>query len=862
MATPVILGRQRSDRRAADTEQRLFADLPMSPTGTRPAQDPTSAQGRASLGFHRGGQLVVGRIVDLIAYARTYKVQCERGLGTVRACDSGHTGFGVVGPRQLNTYPVGTAVLLLHHPQSLYAIILCALPDWAFDARHAIGDMVVQGSNVGVQCDAVHNQPFGLQGGGGIIDFSAGRPGDSLSNDWGAITETGLRIFLDSFHAQVAVDEETGLFVFYDDQLTRLSGHNLQLRSAVFDREDLDDESELSSVEGYAPYWWEVLGLFGYNGVPQVELDAATTQQNDTNRSRFEPVYDDQLGLYRERRFHGYLGQGGRRSVSVPVGSGVNRYSTAGTRQLGVAEETWGLDGAIGLRSMHSIVLAKTPLIAEPQQRRRPENPAGDNTATNYKSCGLFGTGPAHSVGGQPANGNTLPHVVEAATLLDQVTYAFNWKGLHPFHYHALDWYLPDEKDLPQYSTVASSVVPFADLGVNNALLPAASAIAVEVDDRYGAVAYYANTAHIALLPGGGIAIVDGWGSEIRMVAGQIHEHAAADLIKTCGRNAFTMAGWDVVQRANNCVEQVANLGDVRIKAQNRVMVTGGNNGCGGILLESRGTGAAFQQDLDGEDVLSGILLKAKDSAVAVASKLIELNTSYYGEGAGRIHLDAGGSGTLIERAAQIRRHVTTAALDFIGGTCHEFWENQTVFGNAVLVEGEAVFADKVGVVGDMVSWGDVYSAGYYDVTSSAPTIPTRNTTDVRNTSLTQLFWLSNETDIELLEFYFRNTTLAAAVGFGIHEPTWHQLARGTGISLPRWEEQAVNCEFGRNETAAFPGYQAWFTGTAYGLVPLTLYDINGHAANDRGSIYETPSLGSVTFVNLEGYWPVVRNPA
>src|SRR5687768_8463168 len=115
----IIIGRQRQDRRAAEVEQRMMSDLPMSPSGTRPGQDPASAQGRERLGLHKGSQIVFGRIVDYIAYARTYKVQCERGIGVVRASDATHTSLGPTGPRQLNTYTVGTGVLLAYHPQSL-----------------------------------------------------------------------------------------------------------------------------------------------------------------------------------------------------------------------------------------------------------------------------------------------------------------------------------------------------------------------------------------------------------------------------------------------------------------------------------------------------------------------------------------------------------------------------------------------------------------------------------------------------------------------------------------------------------------------------------------------------------------------
>src|SRR4029077_4362102 len=97
----------------------------------------------------------------------------------------------------------------------------------------AISDMLAQGGNIGLKIDEVHNFPFTLNNKGGIIDWSAGGLYDDLPvGADGAITDTGLLNFIDSTMICLRVDEQTGLFLFYADQLTRLTGHNLELVSA------------------------------------------------------------------------------------------------------------------------------------------------------------------------------------------------------------------------------------------------------------------------------------------------------------------------------------------------------------------------------------------------------------------------------------------------------------------------------------------------------------------------------------------------------------------------------------------------------------------------------------------------------
>jgi hypothetical protein len=856
--------RLRSDRRAVGLDNRLRTEQPFSPNNTREAADPASTTGRTLGSLDRSCELVFGRIVDAIAYSSTYKVQCDR-IGGIVCCDLAQTSLTIIGAKQLNTYSPGTRVIVLWHQQIQSGVIIGSVPDWLFDSRSSLSDYVAVGSNVGLQVDAVHKFPFQLLG--GWTDYSGGRPADSLPiGQWGCITGTGSAFFSDEFMSCVRLDEESGLFLFHFDQFVRLWGHNLELGSSGFERQDLDDEQEFSSCQGYSPYLWEVMGLFDQADTAYREFTAQQSQQDTPYRGRYEPLYDDQLGMHRERLWHGYLGQGGKRALSVPFADDsttlVQRYSDI-KAPIGLAEENWALDGTIGIRSAGGIYIAKMPVIPQPKRTRRPEDSSGDSAAKgNYASCGFLGGSPDHKVQEEPTI-PVNPSTVAPAVLMDQLAYVFNWKGLHPFFYHALDWYLPDESDMMQADVLASGSITFGDLSTSHNL-PAASTYEVDIDERYGLVEYYANYSAIALLPHGGVVIKGGWGEEIRIAGGHIQNFAPGDHLVATGRSIVGIAGWDVCMRANNCADISANVNNVRIQANNKVMISGGNNDCGGVLIESRASYPAFKID-DPEDYVAGIVLLAKDSAVVSISKDVVVSTADYGGTGGHFILDAGDVVSITTRSYDFIRHVGHAAVDDINGTINEFWPSITIISTDLIVNGASYLWGCVAADGNVNVNGAVgaSSFAYSDTTSFGSVddiITGRNLTSEMATSLTEVEALTANTDVADLDFYFRSDAQYLTTGLTLVEPLWQQQARLSGESLPVWTENLlVSLNHGTN--MAYPGLDSWTTNEAYGQQDLNLFDWTTQIAVDRGGDYETPVEPDVSWVNFDGTWPVIVMP-
>jgi hypothetical protein len=820
--------------REVGMQYQLLADQPSSPT--RGGQDPTQAKGRTAHAFSRNIEIVLGRVTDYVAYARCYKVQCDRAHGVLRCADLMSTGLGVYGPREHSSYPIGTQVAVLYHPQLHFHFILGSVPDWGFDARQAASDFIVPGSNVGGGVDPVHTLPWLTTANGSLIDFSSGRAWDGLSADWGAITETGLGIHLDPFLAFLRADDETGFSVFYFDQLARFAGHNLQVRSAGHEREDLDDENEFSAFTGWSPYPWEVMGAYNASDMDSITHEPEEVQLQATNRSKLEPVVEDQLSFFREQAFHGYLGQGGRKLVSIfdlsQTPDPIHRYQTTNVLQ-GLGEANWGLDGMYFAQSISGIILAKRPVLPTPKRINRPESETGDRTDDNYKSCGLFGSGPDHFVQVGPDVVEGSPEaVVEAASLMDQLAYLFNWKGLHPFYYHALDWYLPEATDLPQASgtdsAVQTAVPAFADLNASQFLAEPPS-FEVKIDERYGMAKFYANYSAIALLPRGGIALHDGSGAEMRIAGGTIMINAPGDIILTAGRSIAQWAGWDAAIRANNCVDIMANFGDVRIEADEKIMIMGGNNTCGGVLIESKGDGTAFAQN-NPEDFLSGIIIRCPTATLAVIAKVVYVNTAINADANSHIIFDAG-AGDIVTRSTQFRRHVNTVAFDFIGSGNYEYWPTQT--------------------------WlpGDLLFPG-----TSQPGTKSHDLSTLITASLKEITFLVDTTDVAIMSFYWRTSTDCKTTDFQLFEPLWQQWARLNMQNMPQWQENTVANNF-HGTTAAWPSWDTLNSDSSFAKIDLNLFDFTTNAPVDRGGIYEAPETGAVTETTLDKNWSVIINP-
>jgi hypothetical protein len=826
-----------------------------------------------------------GRIVDVVPMMNSYRVQAENGqLYICSFCTN--TSHQPTGVRQTTTLTVGTGVLFVLPPQGHHGLIIAVDPDYITDPRNHRMDMIVQGGRTGLYVEAAHDALLTrLRNRGDNPCFNAGRPLDSTSaGEWGYMAETGLGIHMDPFLTYLRVDEETGLFLFYHDQLARLAGHNLQVRSALGEKEELDDQLELIKITGSSPYPWERKGAWAWCQTNFKELSAKDIQKKLQEYSLLEPVADDQQPWDRIRSYGGYLGQGHKQLIALPpypTPELVNTYSDR-TVSRGVLNIQHALDGSLGIESAKRIYISKRACIPVPKMIIRPEDERGDNE-TNYKAAGMFGTtiGEQHIIADQFDTGKSQGplELVRATAILDLGAFTFNWQGLHPFHYHRRDWYVPEECD--GYPMLRNQLPPnFCDLQQSQ-YLSAPPAATLHVDHREGDARYYPNESLFVMLEDGGIVIGDGFGSEIRMTGGSIELSAPGDINIRPGKNLNVYAGWDVVLRANNSVDATANHGDFRAKAEHNIQILGGNDGYGGVLIESKANCPSYDFSLTGQAAQhSGILLLARNSPIATYSADLVLKTKVGPSSSGTIRLQAGDNneGDIKMYCMTQESFLGRARFDFFTNGVNEFWSTDTFLSGHIRATGSAVLGGGI----TSGSWITVTNGGVSTVKGGQMSILPAdalntglgyiNSTAARaNDSITNLqptrkytnYERSLDKGIIAAEFSYRTADdYQTQNGFIIFESRWQQMARLGGVIPDTWTEKPVFTRT-KGDTYPHPGKDAWATLYNWYEQDLTLYSMQAGASIDRGTnqkAYEHPAYGQTTMRILNGSYPIIRN--
>ncbi len=665
-----------------------------------PVADPNSnLSGFKSGGFQDTGRVCLGWIMDGTSIANCYRVHVEKGRAPIIATALTNTSPVCFGATEINTYAPGTPVVVMVHDRVSTGYILGAAPGVLDIGTRAYHDYITQASRKRV--DDVHKKYIKQPIGGQIVDWSAWRPFDAtLGSEWGAVSTTGLKVTLDDFMIQVAVNEFTGIYGFYHDSMLRVAGYNLQTWTAGHERDAYMDQAEYNDFQGYSPYPWEAVGLL-QPGTEMVQEYAPDTYQCPNGKpyyAHWENKHEYQQPYHRTQQYFGYLGQGYRFTVQAPpqdlerwtyqmgqTGSpgsvydssiqsldGAAQNCTAGPDKLtayterppyGLHEDNVAQDGRRFMASAKGIVIAKRMLLPQPSRLKRPEAGDGDDATTNYKAASKFGAGPEHIITGDIKTSGDFPNLQRASAVLDLHGYLFNYAGLHPFHWHAKDYKTWEQEEL-QYAQYNHVVPNYAQLK-GSMYLKEPEPKKLKIDHRYNQQNFYETEASISLLEDGSVVIGDGYGAEIKMSGGCLTLSAPGDVWVKAGRHAQTWAGSDVIQRANGNVDISTTEKSVRIKAEQNVMILAGNDSSsseGGVLIESRAKTQEYDFEKPGDDVrFGGVVLRAPNSNVVSVAHQIYLRTGGGGSAIkpGNITIDAGrGEGDLVTKSQQLFNYV------------------------------------------------------------------------------------------------------------------------------------------------------------------------------------------------------------
>jgi len=707
-------------------------------TGQKPAADPAHARQPQQTDLGVSSRVEFGQVVDAIPSARCYKVQPESGgppFDCALGIRSSNTPIGVY---DADTLVVGTQVRYIRHQTGKTGLILCAEPMFDWDPRRFYGDIVSQGSNIGLHVEAGLQHPFTMGGkkgaikwNGGITSFSGRTPFDSMEiGEFNRSAETGMMIHMDSYMACMRVDEMCGVSMFYWDSMLRIAGQNFEEWAGHSQREAYDDEGEHMYYHGIASYPWENMGqLQNPNAGSWAELGADDVQNSTPWYSRIEPANNDLQPFHRFRSYGGYLGQGQKKIMCAPDLSGSVMellYGDGTYEPLGLHEQNITMSGHWGVRSALGLTIAKRPVMPVPKRIRAVTSASGDRPAT-YKASDFYGAGAAHKV--KPSPDQAVAHVNDeelawhkAACLLDLHAHLFNWEAAHPFHYHGNDYFYQEEdsyshvannQEEPTWTELKSASYWYMDV-------PAYDTVSIDHRTGMSSIKIYRNTSYITFLDEGGVCIGDGWGSEIRMAGGCINIDCAGDVFLNAGRNVISWGGRDVIMRAHESVDITTTQHDVRIKAEENIQVLAGNSSDGSkghILIESRATGPPEYDYAGnvGEGIeANGITLKCINTEFVTWAKNIYLRTGNLPSGKdtttvgaatipkeGDIVFDAQGIGDVISRAEFVKHWVKCAVVHMFPS------ENTAATVNFFTVDG-VVLANDLFVDGDIVAYGSM----------------------------------------------------------------------------------------------------------------------------------------------------------
>ena len=132
----------------------------------------------------------------------------------------------------------------------------------------------------------------------------------------------------------------------------------------------------------------------------------------------------------------------------------------------------------------------------------------------------------------------------------------------------------------------------------------------------------------------GSVIIRDAWGSEIVMLGGNIQLSCAGNVMLLPGKTQLTIAGDDIVQKAQNSIDIHASEHDIRLSAARNMEILGGGDESeysGGVIIESRGSGMRPWKgdgDESGESsIISGITIRTKSQGIVIDGKRVNLRS-------------------------------------------------------------------------------------------------------------------------------------------------------------------------------------------------------------------------------------------
>lgn len=884
------------DRRIQELDKFLREHDPLGLLHHHIAGDP---HGTTQLQLHRFDQhydrLYVAQVVHALPGLNWYKIQMADGHGLVGASlvDSG--SLTTIGVRSVTMIAPGSMVLAYMPHGYPSAFILGTLPPTTpVRGGGQCSDWLTQGGGGGYRRERAHQQPMGSLGGGGVQDYTAGRPLDQTAFDRGCLSATGIGWNVNDAEAWLRVNEMCGLFLNLADSYAKLTGTQLDIVSAIHELSARCDEGEARHFIGIATYPWEALGMHERGTDFTEEHDDKAVQLTDPV-GKLEPRDAAVQPIYRYQEYAGYFGNLRLLTRPQPAKSSLMRTYDDGAKDLGLFRECISADGAWSLVSAKSLHLGKRCQVLVPREIAPPEHGSGDDArADNYLFSNEFGTAAAHSVA-EPVVPAEDTSYFRVAALLDEIVRDVNWKALHAFHYHRGDFVVPDETgedDVARVFERTQDVLNFQELRTAQTLAnPLAKKL--NIDKRYGDVNYYLRESFLTFLDDGSIALGCGFGATLIFSGGNIRLEAPGDVEILPGRRLVALAHEGILRFKGSC-DITSATRDLRLKAERNLQVLAGNSGKGGLLLESKGEGV--DQDYHGkigEDVTgAGIIIKATQGVAALIGQ-----SCYIRSTRDAITLD-GNQGLanidLYAAAAQIFTIDGLSVWQPVAGRdnvefvrSHRFGA-EVVLGARTTICGPIIGTCASGLIldGNVSVSGDIAAGGCIaDALGIVATVPAdfvtrlRAITDAGADCVTELLEVGISAFEEVvvwhtgdapgsapvlvdMAFSYRDDPAERQYGtrlFVFPETRWQQWARfDMALGGERWDEPVVHYQ--GFTLYPWPGGKKWATDACFlRLEAHALFDAAAGGGKALGGAYEAPDFGTWSKTTMAAGYRLIK---
>lgn len=337
-------------------------------------------------------------------------------------------------------------------------------------------------------------------------------------------------------------------------------------------------------------------------------------------------------------------------------------------------------------------------------------------------------------------------------------------------------------------------------------------------------VTYYLGRSAIGILPDGSIELTDWTGATVLIGGGNALLSVPGNVCLQAGEDLSLIAGRNLSVLAHESVQVVSDTKQVYVKAEGQLNLLGGNGGSAGVVIESRGTGSAWEAG-DGEDFRAGgVLIKSlSDVTTASVTQNVKADVVYHQITQSVFH-HVGGSVT----------YVTPTFVGYSGSEPVWSFTNESAYvaapvlmtsvtvQQAATILGGGTFGDSIQVNGQIAHKGDATITGEAakrltdsideakDVVQASIGNLSNALQSVVSTALTFLQGLPvfNST-LQLL-----GISLPSAKQLGTDKskfalPSAHWQVRNVGA---KWSPAAVVSPAGNNtQSLPFPGAEVWY---------------------------------------------------